>query len=70
MSESNKQGRLCLLGKGKSHTKEARSKSEQDYDRFFKYESPSLGTDPFKQVSLYDYSIPVTTGASTATTRT
>lgn len=51
----------------KSDKKAVPSKLEKTYGKYFSYEESLSNGDPFKQVSLFDYSVPVTTGASTAT---
>jgi hypothetical protein len=51
----------------KNKTKRPVSELEQAYLSYFHFQTQTLGRDPFEQVSLYDYSIPVTSGASTET---
>lgn len=53
--------------KKKNKAKVPVSELEQAYSAYFYFQAQPLGRDPFEQVSLYDYSIPVTSGASTET---
>jgi hypothetical protein len=52
-----------------SHTNKikglAKSDLESEYAKYFTHQPQPSGYDPYEQVTLFDYSVPVTTGAST-----
>lgn len=54
-------------GKKKSKAEAPVSELEKTYLTYFRFQAPPVGRDPFEQISLYDYSVPVNTGASTET---
>ena len=54
-------------GKKKNKTKTPASELEKSYSTYFYYQVQPMGRDPFEQISLYDYSVPVNSGASTGT---
>ena len=51
-------------GKTKNKTKVPVSELEKSYSAYFNFQPLPMGSDPFKEISLYDYSVPVESGAS------